>query len=56
LIHEAFKDAKKKAVETRKEATILMRFEDDRQLEFKQLLEEFSTRARELGGELKLTE
>jgi CRP-like cAMP-binding protein len=56
LIHEAFKDAKKKAAETRKEATIVMRFEDNRQLEFKQLLEEFSTRARELGGELKFTE
>lgn len=56
LIHEPFKMAKKKTVEAPKETTILMRFDDDRQSEFRQLLEEFSARARELGGELKIAD
>jgi tRNA A-37 threonylcarbamoyl transferase component Bud32 len=56
LIHGPFGSPAKKAVEARKETTILMSYEDDRQSEFRQLIEEFSARARELGGELKISD
>jgi len=56
LVHGLFGSPDKKRVEARKETTILMRYEDNRQSEFRQLMEEFSARARELGGELKISE
>ena len=56
LIHEPFKGAQKEAGEARRETTIFMRYEGDRQSEFRQLMEEFSARARELGGELKIAD
>jgi serine/threonine protein kinase len=47
---------KKGVVEARKETTIFMSYGDDRQTEFKQLMEEFSARARKLGGKLKISD
>jgi serine/threonine protein kinase len=56
LTHGPQSGGKKAVVEARKETTILMSYEDDRQAEFRQLMKEFSARARQLGGELKVTE
>jgi CRP-like cAMP-binding protein len=49
-------DRKKGEVETRKETTLLMSYEDNRQPEFKQLMREFSVRVRQMGGELKIAD
>jgi tRNA A-37 threonylcarbamoyl transferase component Bud32 len=46
----------KGVVEARKETTIFMSYGYDRQTEFKQLMEEFSARARKLGGKLKISD
>jgi CRP-like cAMP-binding protein/tRNA A-37 threonylcarbamoyl transferase component Bud32 len=56
LIHGPLSDGKMAIAEARKETTILMSYEDDRQSEFRQLMEEFSARARQLGGEFKVTD
>jgi tRNA A-37 threonylcarbamoyl transferase component Bud32 len=56
LLHKPIKVSQKEIVEERHETTLSLRYEDDRQLEFRQLMEEFSARARELGGELKIAD
>ncbi len=56
LIHGPFGGRKRKVVEARRETTILVKYEDHRQTEFRQLMEEFSVRARALGVEFKVTD
>ena len=56
LIHKPLKIDRKQTGDARKETTILMSYDGDRQSDFRSLMEEFSARARELGGEIKSSE
>ena len=47
-------DLKKVAAPKRKRTTLLLSFEDKNKLELQALMEEFSTRARKLGVDLRL--
>ena len=56
LIDEPVSRSKRRGVEEHRETTIFMRYEDNRQAEFRQLMEEFNARVRKLGGELKIAD
>lgn len=56
LIHETFDHPDKMSVAASKQTVMLMRYRKDRKAEFKQLMKEFSDRARELGGELRISD